>query len=155
VEDYSLLIVEDDVDLLTLYHEIACIYFDHIYVSSSLTEALTYLKRYTISAFIVDINLPDGVGLSLLESYKVIPAIIISGNTSSHIMQKAIDLSVYKFLIQPDDLKDLHTTFEDFKAHVENQKRIRQKILRIEITPHTEKELRERYKLTNREINLI
>lgn len=151
----SLLIIEDEVDLLTLYHDIAELYFDQVFVASSINEAKSYLKRFSVSSILIDNNLPDGIGINLLDSYKNIPSMIISGNTSPKIMQKAIDLSVYKYLIKPDDLKDLHHIFEDFRTYIDGQEKIKERVSRIDMSPATEAELVQKFNITPRELMII
>ena len=64
---FSLLVVDDEPDLRTLYELTLLREGYDIETAGSVEEALLHLKDRTYSALITDMRLPDGTGLDLLR----------------------------------------------------------------------------------------
>ena len=68
---FSLLVVDDEPDLRTLYELTLLREGYDIETASTVQDALLHLKDRTYSAVITDMRLPDGTGLDLLRWLEV------------------------------------------------------------------------------------
>lgn len=98
-------------------------------VSGSATngnEALKKIQEGTADLILMDINLPGMDGLSVLGEInkdKVIPAIIVSGEFSDELIERANGVGVFGYLLKPIDENQLEITirvalrrFEEFQG---------------------------------------
>ncbi|HEY2925543.1 sigma-54-dependent transcriptional regulator [Piscinibacter sp.] len=106
---FSLLVVDDEPDLRTLYELTLLREGYDIETSSSVAEALLHLKDRTYSAVITDMRLPDGTGLDILrwleESGRREKAIVITAYGSAENAVEALKAGAYDYLTKPVDLK--------------------------------------------------
>lgn len=76
------------------------------------------LSRGRVDALCLDINLPDGDGLKLLEEIRVtapdLPTIVISGAATAENRSRAAQLGVREFLRKPFLLGDLKAALAKF-----------------------------------------
>ncbi len=76
------------------------------------------LSRSHVDALCLDINLPDGNGLELLEEIRRtapdLPTIVISGAASPENKSRAAQLGVHEFLEKPLRLADLKAALGKF-----------------------------------------
>jgi two-component system chemotaxis response regulator CheY len=79
-------------------------------------EALRYLPREQYDLLVTDINMPDINGLELVSfvksnpSYRDIPLIIVSTESSARDRDKGLELGADAYLVkpfEPDELRDL------------------------------------------------
>ncbi|GAA0804358.1 response regulator [Faecalicatena orotica] len=88
-------------------------------------DALEKIQETEPDLILMDINLPERDGLSVLEEVnrnKVIPSIIVSGEFSGELVDRANEVGVFGYLLKPIDEKQLEVTikvalrrFEEFK----------------------------------------
>lgn len=88
-------------------------------------DALDKIQKTEPDLILMDINLPERDGLSVLEEVnrnKVIPSIIVSGEFSGELVDRANEVGVFGYLLKPIDEKQLEVTikvalhrFEEFK----------------------------------------
>lgn len=88
-------------------------------------DALEKIQETEPDLILMDINLPEKDGLSVLEEVnrnKVIPSIIVSGEFSGGLVDRANEVGVFGYLLKPIDEKQLEVTikvalrrFEEFK----------------------------------------
>ncbi len=106
---FSLLVVDDEPDLRTLYELTLLREGYDIETAGSVEEALLHLKDRTYSAVITDMRLPDGTGLDLLrrleETGRREKAIVITAYGSSENAVEALKAGAYDYLTKPVDLK--------------------------------------------------
>jgi len=106
---FSLLVVDDEPDLRTLYELTLLREGYDIETAGSVEEALLHLKDRTYSAVITDMRLPDGSGLDLLrrleESGRREKAIVITAYGSAENAVEALKAGAYDYLTKPVDLK--------------------------------------------------
>ena len=90
---FSLLVVDDEPDLRTLYELTLLREGYDIETASSVQDAMLHLKDRTYSAVITDMRLPDGTGLDLLrkleDSGRREKAIVITAYGSSEKIGRA------------------------------------------------------------------
>ena len=106
---FSLLVVDDEPDLRTLYELTLLREGYEIDTAGTVQAALLHLKDRTYSAVISDMRLPDGTGLELLryleDSGRREKAIIITAYGSAENAVEALKAGAYDYLTKPVDLK--------------------------------------------------
>jgi len=106
---FSLLVVDDEPDLRTLYELTLLREGYDIETASSVEEALQHLQDRSFSLVITDMRLPDGTGLDLLgrleESGRAEKAIVITAYGSAENAVEALKAGAYDYLTKPVDLK--------------------------------------------------
>jgi two-component system, NtrC family, response regulator PilR len=106
---FSLLVVDDEPDLRTLY-ELTLLREGYDVETAGTVEAATlHLKDRVYSAVITDMRLPDGTGLDLLrwleENGRREKAIVITAYGSTENAVEALKAGAYDYLTKPVDLK--------------------------------------------------
>ena len=106
---FSLLVVDDEPDLRTLYELTLLREGYDIETAGTVQDALLHLKDRTYSAVISDMRLPDGTGLDVLrwleESGRREKAIVITAYGSAENAVEALKAGAYDYLTKPVDLK--------------------------------------------------
>ncbi len=106
---FSLLVVDDEPDLRTLYELTLLREGYDVETAGTVEEALLHLKDRTYSAVITDMRLPDGTGLDLLrkleETGRRERAIVITAYGSAENAVEALKAGAYDYLTKPVDLK--------------------------------------------------
>jgi two-component system, NtrC family, response regulator PilR len=106
---FSLLVVDDEPDLRTLYELTLLREGYDIETAGSVEEAWSHLKDRTYSAVITDMRLPDGTGLDLLrrleEAGRREKTIVITAYGSAENAVEALKAGAYDYLTKPVDLK--------------------------------------------------
>jgi DNA-binding response OmpR family regulator len=117
------LFVVDDEPAVTVLLEHACARWEYrITVARSLAEArVTRPPLKTLSIALLDIGLPDGSGLSLLEEIRSapdgrdLPAVILTGAGDDKLIREARMLGA-AVVTKPFSLKKLHRLIEDLTS---------------------------------------
>ena len=106
---FSLLVVDDEPDLRTLYELTLLREGYDVETAATVEDALLHLKDRTYSAVITDMRLPDGTGLDLLrrleEGNRREKAIVITAYGSAENAVEALKAGAYDYLTKPVDLK--------------------------------------------------
>jgi two-component system, NtrC family, response regulator PilR len=106
---YSLLVVDDEPDLRTLYELTLAREGYDLETAGSVEEALQMLAARTYSAVITDMRLPDGTGLDILrrieDGGRREKVIVITAYGSSENAVEALKAGAYDYLTKPVDLK--------------------------------------------------
>lgn len=106
---FSLLVVDDEPDLRTLYELTLLREGYEIETAGSVEDAWSHLKERSFSAVITDMRLPDGTGLDLirrLESQgRREKAIVITAFGSSENAVEALKAGAFDYLTKPVDLR--------------------------------------------------
>ncbi len=106
---FSLLVVDDEPDLRTLYELTLLREGYDIETAGSVEEAWVHLRDRTFSAVITDMRLPDGSGLDLLrrleETGRREKTIVITAYGSAENAVEALKAGAYDYLTKPVDLK--------------------------------------------------
>ena len=105
----SLLVVDDEPDLRTLYELTLLREGYDIDTAGSVEEALAQLEHRSYHLLITDMRLPDGTGLDLLrrleQSGRSEKAIVITAYGSAENAVEALKAGAYDYLTKPVDLK--------------------------------------------------
>ena len=108
---FSLLVVDDEPDLRTLYELTLLREGYEIETAGSVEEARGHLQDRGYSAVITDMRLPDGTGLDLLSCLeregRREKAIVITAYGSAENAVEALKAGAYDYLTKPVDLKQL------------------------------------------------
>jgi two-component system response regulator PilR (NtrC family) len=110
---FSLLVVDDEPDLRTLYELTLLREGYDVDTAGSVEEALLQLKDRTYSAVITDMRLPDGSGLDLLvkleQGGRREKAIVITAYGSAENAVEALKAGAYDYLTKPVDLRQFRS----------------------------------------------
>ncbi len=106
---FSLLVVDDEPDLRTLYELTLLREGYDIDTAGSVEEALGHLEVRSYNLLITDMRLPDGTGLDLLhrleDAGRREKAIVITAYGSAENAVEALKAGAYDYLTKPVDLK--------------------------------------------------
>ncbi len=110
---YSLLVVDDEPDLRTLYELTLLREGYDVETAASVEDAWARLRDRTYSAVISDMRLPDGSGLDLLrrleEAGRREKTIVITAFGSPENAVEALKAGAYDYLTKPVDLKQFRS----------------------------------------------
>jgi two-component system, NtrC family, response regulator PilR len=110
---FSLLVVDDEPDLRTLYELTLLREGYDIETAGTVQDALLHLKDRTYSAVITDMRLPDGTGLDVLrwleEAGRREKTIVITAYGSAENAVEALKAGAYDYLTKPVDLKQFRS----------------------------------------------
>ena len=101
----AVLIVDDDPDILTALQDL--LEHDGFLVAtvSTCRDALTQVRTANFAAVLLDIGLPDGDGLALLETIQTIapslPVIVLTAFTSQDYRAKSLSRGAFSYLTKP------------------------------------------------------
>jgi two-component system response regulator PilR (NtrC family) len=105
----SLLVVDDEPDLRTLYELTLVREGYEVETAGSVDEAWARLSERAFSAIITDMRLPDGTGLELLQRLEAQgrseKAIVITAYGSAQGAVEALKCGAYDYLTKPVDLR--------------------------------------------------
>ena len=106
---FSLLVVDDEPDLRTLYELTLLREGYELESAGTVTEALSCLQRRSYSAVITDMRLPDGTGLDLLHwierRHRSEKTLVITAFGSAENAVEALKAGAYDYLTKPVDLR--------------------------------------------------
>ena len=106
---FSLLVIDDEPDLRTLYELTLLREGYEVETAGSVEEALQMLKERSYSAVITDMRLPDGSGLDVLayleEGKRREKAIVITAYGSAENAVEALKSGAFDYLTKPVDLR--------------------------------------------------
>lgn len=157
--DKTLLILEDDIQLLGNYEKVAKHYFSKIKLCSSINETEILMKTHKVDAMLLDYYLPDGESLCLFDSFDLtknkIPIVLITAHSDKDMAIKALNQGICHLIEKPIDKNILITAFqkitqiiieEDLLSHITNK---------YKISIETESILKEKHQITTRELEII
>ena len=125
--DVSLLIVEDNPELLMLMHQLMSTYYN-IYIAQNGIEALEIIRQKQIDLIISDIMMPEMDGYELTKQLKDdpdhshLPIILLTAKHEMDDEQKALLLGADDYLTKPFKLKELKIRIDNI---IQNRKRIK------------------------------
>jgi DNA-binding NtrC family response regulator len=99
-----ILIVDDDASFASAVAEIAKLQGLRAETAASLEEARSKLHQDTFDLVLLDLDLPDGNGLTLfneLDPANCVPVAIVTGNPSVESAARSVRLPVVDYLVKP------------------------------------------------------
>ncbi len=125
--DISLLIVEDNPELLMLMHQLLTTYYN-IYIAHNGYEAIEMIRQKPIDLIISDIMMPGMDGYELTKQikedpdYAHLPIVLLTAKRDMDDEQRALLLGADDFLTKPFKLKELKIRVDNI---IQNRKRIK------------------------------
>ncbi len=114
IDDISILIAEDEEQLLNSMVEYLELFFEHVYTAEDGVSAYEIYKKQEPDIIISDIHMPQLDGLSMIEKIRKndlqTKIIITTAHSDKEKLMQAIELHLVKYLIKPvqsDKLKEL------------------------------------------------
>ena len=107
----AVLIVDDDQDILTALHDL--LEHDGFVVTavSTCRDALTQVRTANFAAVLLDIGLPDGDGLAVLETIQALapslPVIVLTAFTALDYRAKSLSRGAFSYLTKPYNRDEL------------------------------------------------
>nr|MBP8271121.1 response regulator [Sphaerotilus sp.] len=109
----SLLVVDDEPDLRTLYELTLVREGYSVETAGTVEDAWTLLGQQSFSAVITDMRLPDGTGLELLQRLEATnrteKTIVITAYGSAQGAVEALKCGAYDYLTKPVDLRQFRS----------------------------------------------
>lgn len=163
-DNYKLLIVEDNVELLMLMKQLFKPYYQ-VYVANNGVEALKIIHEKELDIIVSDVMMPEMNGYELTrnikadENYNHLPIILLTAKTQKEDKEEGLLAGADDYLIKPFRLGDLKLRIDNI---VENRKRIQrdytrqtiaETIQKMEKTPSPDEEFLSRaMELVNRHL---
>lgn len=112
-DHFSLLVVDDEPDLRTLYELTLLREGYEMDTAGSVEEAIAHLQQHAYSAVITDMRLPDGTGLDVLnwleQQGRAEKALVITAYGSAENAVEALKAGAYDYLTKPVDLRQFRS----------------------------------------------
>lgn len=140
-DNYKLLIVEDNVELLMLMKQLLKPYYQ-VYAANNGVEALKIVHEKELDIIISDVMMPEMDGYELTriikadENYNHLPIILLTAKTQKEDREEGLLAGADDYLIKPFRLGDLKLRIDNI---VENRKRIQRDYARQSITETIQK----------------
>ena len=115
-----ILIVDDDASFAAAVAEIAALKGLRTETAASLEQARAKLSTQSFDLVLLDLDLPDGNGLTLfddLDSANRVPVAIVTGNPSVESAARSVRLPVVDYLVKPLTQDALNALFGNATAH--------------------------------------
>ena len=114
MNDYSVLIVEDNQDLVMGLQDLLQHDGYAVTVAGTIAAALKLVRAHRFNAILLDLGLPDGDGLEVLkESHRLdpsLPVVIVTAHISSDRTVGSLAQGAYAYLTKPYDREELRHT---------------------------------------------
>jgi CheY-like chemotaxis protein/nitrogen-specific signal transduction histidine kinase len=124
--NYKLLIVEDNLELLMLMQQLLKSYY-RVYIAKNGVEALNIVHNKAIDLIVSDVMMPEMDGYELTRTikgdanYKHLPIILLTAKTQEEDEEEGLEAGADEFLTKPFRLKDLKLRIDNM---IENRKRM-------------------------------
>jgi DNA-binding response OmpR family regulator/two-component sensor histidine kinase len=128
---YKLLLVEDNVELLTLMMQLLSTKY-HVRIASNGKEALDIIREEELDIIISDVMMPVMNGLELTKTlksdpnYQHLPVILLTAKTQDEDRNEALQIGADSYVTKPFKLSDLELRINNI---VENRKRVQEEFL--------------------------
>ncbi len=126
IYDNSVMIVDDDEMLRSLFETELKSYIGNVYVASNGVKCLEIMKNVQVELVILDLKMPCMNGLELLgnlcTSYPHVAKIVITGYGDKESMKKALQAGVYDFIEKPVRLDFFNHSIKRALEHIRYKK---------------------------------
>ncbi len=112
-----LLIIEDDKDLHDTMSDYLQLKGNQVHSVGTLAAAEALLENGQIDLVLLDLNLPDGDGLTLLRRLRDgsrLPVFVVSGRSDERSRLSALELCADDYIIKPVNLRELTLKINNF-----------------------------------------
>jgi DNA-binding response OmpR family regulator len=125
LKNLTLLLVEDDEDLLKQFQSILILFFEQVFIAKNGLEALDIYTNNQIDMIITDYVMPILDGHDLCKAIRLknknIPIVIMSSYTDRDRLLNAIKLGLVDYLIKPFDYNVLINTLNSMASKMEEE----------------------------------
>jgi DNA-binding response OmpR family regulator len=132
LKDLSVLIVDDNLDLLSSLEKILGVFFKEVFSAKNGKEGLNVFNTTDIDLVITDYVMPEMSGYDLVKEIrkkdKKTPIAIMSSHSEKDKLLNAIPLNLTNYLIKPLDYSIIINTLMDFIEKAEKQSLIIEKL---------------------------
>jgi DNA-binding response OmpR family regulator len=135
VLDFSVLFVEDDIEVKNRVSGSLRVYFRDVYEAQDGKEGLELYYKHKPDILFLDINLPKLSGLEMLKKIRetdpVTKAVMLTAHSETEVLLQSIDLKISKYIIKPLNRKTLKQTVEMLANEMKSYTVIPQKHLQL------------------------
>lgn len=130
-KEYTILLVEDNNELLTLMYSLLCTHYN-VLTASNGEKAQRVIKKSSLDVVVTDVMMPvmDGIELTKWikenEDYSQLPVVMLTAKTQDSDRNEGYKAGADAYLTKPFKLEDLQLRIDNIIA---NRQRIRQKFL--------------------------
>ena len=120
MSEYSLLLVDDDEDLLETFSTWFSRRGFHVTTAHHPRLAMAATAYNKFDAAIVDITLPEMNGLELIDKLKAmsdLSIIVLSGDDNPKLHDAAVEQGVYRFLLKPVSMRAVEEVVRESLAN--------------------------------------
>lgn len=138
----SIIVVEDDIDINNLLHNILQKNGYNVKQAYSGTEAKMYINMYNYDLILLDLMLPGENGENLIDEirkHKFMPIIVISAKTNQEDKINVLKLGADDFISKPFDINEVNARVEaqlrrynKFSISKENKSKIKHKNITLD-----------------------
>jgi two-component system response regulator PilR (NtrC family) len=112
----SVLVVEDEVDLVATYERLLRWHGCHVVATSTRREALAAIRDERFALVVADLRLPDGDGLDVVRAARAIPTppkvIVVTGFASEASRHAALAAGALAYLKKPFSVSEFGSLIE-------------------------------------------
>lgn len=125
-DNYKVLIVEDNLELLMLMQQLLKSYY-RVYVAPNGVEAMKIVQSKEVDLIVSDVMMPEMDGLELTRTikgdanYNHLPIILLTAKAQEQDEEEGLEAGADEFLTKPFRLKDLKLRIDNI---IENRKRM-------------------------------
>ena len=162
---YSLLFVEDEVEVRKNYAEYLRRYFQEVYEVGDAQEAYKVYKEKHPSILVIDVNLPGESGIEFLKRVReydmAVKAIMLTAMSDVQTLLSVSDLKLTKYLVKPISRQELHDALELAIEEMNRYSISANDLVMMRDGYHWDKRLKKLYKdnieqsLTHKEVALL
>jgi len=162
---YSLLFVEDEVEVRKNYAEYLRRYFQEVYEVGDAQEAYKVYKEKHPSILVIDVNLPGESGINFLKRVReydmAVKAIMLTAMSDVQTLLSVSDLKLTKYLVKPISRQELHDALELAIEEMNRYSISANDLVMMRDGYHWDKRLKKLYKdnieqsLTHKEVALL
>jgi DNA-binding response OmpR family regulator len=162
---YSLLFVEDEVEVRKNYAEYLRRYFQEVYEVGDAQEAYKVYKEKHPSILVIDVNLPGESGIEFLKRVReydmAVKAIMLTAMSDVQTLLSVSDLKLTKYLVKPISRQELHDALELAIEEMNRYSISANDLVMMRDGYHWDKRLKKLYKdnieqsLTNKDVALL
>lgn len=124
MNDLSILVVEDEIELQNQLVEYFELYFKKIFTASNGIEAYESYNINKPSVIFTDINMPKQNGLDFIQKIREnddkTPVVILTAHTDTSYLLSAVELNLVSYLLKPIKMDKLRETIEKILKNIKD-----------------------------------
>ena len=124
MNNLSILVVEDEIELQNQLVEYFELYFKKIFTASNGIEAFESYNANKPSIIFTDINMPKQNGLEFVKKIRenddTTPVVILTAHTDTEYLLTAVELNLVSYLLKPIKMDKLRETIEKILKNIKD-----------------------------------